>query len=112
MIPWNSVQTSKQRPRFPPARPPSLAVYARRLRGRCARGAGRRECGLVVREIVYFLDILDMTNPVVRIQHENRPAFKAQFLDQRSVIRAEGPIFVVGEHPTTKMGPSALITER
>src|ERR1035441_8004076 len=38
-----------------------------------ARAAGRRQSGFVVREIGYFLDILGMTNPVVGIQHKNRP---------------------------------------
>src|SRR5450759_411266 len=68
------------------ALPARAAAFARRLRRWGARASGRRKCGFVVREIGYFLDILGMTNPVVRIQHENRPAFNSQFLDQSSVI--------------------------
>src|ERR1017187_506269 len=69
-----------------------------RLRRWGARASGRRQRGFVVREIGYFLDVLGMANLVVRVQHENRPALNSQFLDQSSVICAEGRIFVVGEH--------------
>src|ERR1039457_1407266 len=94
MISWNSVQTSKGAAGFPAG----AAAFNRRLRRWGARAAGRRESAFVVREIGYFLDVLRMTNPVVRIQFKNRPALDSQVLDQSSVISAERRIFVVGEH--------------
>src|ERR1017187_8373439 len=91
---WNSVQTSKGAAGFPAG----AAAFKRRLRRWGARAAGRRESGFVVREIGYFLDILGMTNPVVGIQHKNRPTLDSQVLDQRSVIWVERRIFVIAEH--------------
>src|ERR1035437_6062837 len=111
MIPWNSVQTSKGAAAFPAL----AAAFNRRLRRWGARAAGRRQSGFVVREIGYFLDILGMTNPVVGIQHKNRPTLDSQVLDQSSVICAERRIFVVGEHFHLIHGESsapALLGER
>ena len=94
MIPWNSVQTS-----ISAAAPPAgAAAFIRCLRRYGARASGGRERSFVVREIGYFLDVLGMTNLVVRIENKDRSTFDSQLLDQSSVIRAEGPIFVVGEH--------------
>src|ERR1035441_665142 len=94
MVPWNSVQTSKGGA----ALRARSAAHTRRLLRWAARASGRRKSGFVIREIGYFLDVLGMTNLVSRVQHENRTAFYSQFLDQSSVIRSEGRIFVVGEH--------------
>src|ERR1017187_3734372 len=90
----SSPDLNREQPRFPLG----AAFYVRPLRRCGARASGRRQRGFVVREIGYFLDVLGMANLVVRIQHEDRPALNSQFLDQSSVICAEGRIFVVGEH--------------
>src|ERR1019366_4572930 len=89
-----SPDLKKEGPRPPPAR----AAFTRPLRHFGARASGRRQRGFVVREIGYFLDVLGMANLVVRVKHKDRPALNSQFLDQSSVICAEGRIHVVGEH--------------
>src|SRR5215469_967475 len=65
-------------------------------RSRRVTGGGKR--GFVVWMIRYFLHVFGVADCVIPVDHEDGAALDAEFLDQRSVIRAEGAVFVVAQH--------------
>src|SRR5437870_4195097 len=63
-----------------------------------AGGLGSRQCSLVVRMIPDFLDVLDIADHIILVDHKNGTAENAQILDQGSVSLAERPGSMVRHH--------------
>src|ERR1700683_3143857 len=78
--------------------PAARAIFDSRL----SRSGGGVFCssegGIVIRMVRHLLDVLDVADEVVAVEHENRPALDAEVFDQRPIGFAERAGAMVGQH--------------